>query len=175
MMLGGVVFAYILIVLLSDRCLSARADNLISLLIAITIINNAIIANIAYGYMDYCSKRSLSMGAEIVSRIHMMDIDTSIYPCYIVGNRANEVALDSYNYGDKIQILGGGLETDLLFDSDRTYLFLKNYFDDNIHRAEIYKQEQIPNSAIQEMGAWPSSDSVRLINGLIVIKLSNDW
>jgi hypothetical protein len=173
MMLMSLVNVYILSALLADKYCKEKISNAVGLLLAIIIFNNAIIANISYFYMNKSYEATYATGLEIVERIHMLDADTN--EMIVIGNRDAEVSLDNTEHGQRIHMLGQLLESDMLYDQAHLVNFIHNTFDESICSADAGKMQEISKSvAVKEMGIWPASNSVSVIDNVIVIKFSEE-
>lgn len=175
MMLGGLVCIYIFVAIISDSYLRSKTSSVVGILLSVIIFNNAISANIGYFYMNQCYEKSYAIGSEMIGRIHLMDVDTSKYPLVVIGNILPDVMIDELNYGNRIPMLGQLIETNFMFDEEHTVLFLKNVFDNSIHRASKNVRQQISsNPEVLTMGNWPASNSIAIIKDVIVIKLQDE-
>lgn len=171
MMLAGLVFLYILFAILAEEYLSSKMSTIVGMLLAIIIFNNSIVANISYFYMNKSYEATYAVGQEMIGRIHMLDSETK--KIAIIGNRLKDVSLDSTAHGKKIHMLGQLLESDMLFDDAHVVNFLKNTFDENICTVGDKTLRNLEDSKeVKEMGIWPASDSVKVIDETIVIKIS---
>lgn len=175
MMLGGLVSIYILAGVFAVQFFSKNACNVVGILLVSIVLNNMIVANISYYYMNQCYEKTYAMGTEIIQRIHMMDADTEEMPLVVIGDRSKEVSLDNTAHGKKIHMLGQLIESDLMFNEEHIVLFIKNVFDSAVHSADLEQRSQvIVADEIDSMGVWPRSDSVRIVENTIVIKISNN-
>lgn len=171
MMLAGVVFLYILFAILANNYLTNKMSTIVGFLLAFIIFNNGIIANISYFYMNKSYEATYAVGQEMVERIHVLDVEKK--EIAVIGSRLKDVSLDNTAHGKKIHMLGQLLESDMLFDDAHVVNFLKNTFDEDICSVESEILETLKDSKeVKEMGVWPSSDSVKEIDGTIVIKIS---
>lgn len=173
MMLLSIAVFYIWIAILIAKWFKLRLRNIsIAILIGI-VFNFGIEANIAYYLMERCYEATYATASEMLMRLHMMD-EENVKKVAIVGNLASEVSWDTSEIGNRIHILAGGLEQNLLYDQQHTYLFLSNTFD---FKYEIVSEKELLAiedwDEVQAMNSWPAPDSVKIVDGIAVIKLSD--
>lgn len=174
MMLGGLVMIYILASVISVHVLPENKANLLGLLLCCIIVNNAVVANISYYYMNNCYEKSYAMASEMMQKIHNLNADTHNMPLVIIGRRGVDAALDLTVKDRAIPLLGNILEKDLLLNEDHIIPFLNNLFDSNIHCASAEVRQNIQHTKeVSSMGIWPQPDSIMLIEDTIVIKISD--
>lgn len=170
MMLTSLVMIYIFCAVIEEKYLFKKwVSKIVIAILSIIIFNNIIMANIAYEYMEQEYEKSYAIGMEIVQRIHMLDTESK--EIIILGDLGEELALED----TKIPLLSNGLEANLFFDQEHSLLFLKNVFGEEYHTVdEKNKVLKIENSkTVKEMGKWPKSDNIKIIDGVIVIKFND--
>ena len=172
MMLQSLCILYIFLGVIAEEFLQIRWKNLAGILLAIIVFNYGIMANIAYYYMNQEYEASYATASEILTRIHLMDLDGE--KIAVLGSDETNVSLGDHDeYADKIHIFTALLEENLLFDTVHTVLFINNTFDCDYDRASDEEIETLELSdEVAEMGVWPASDSIQLIGDTIVIKMS---
>lgn len=171
MMMHSVMILFILAVLLFDRWGKPCARTVFAALMAVTIFNYSLLANVAYVELDLTSKRSQATATEIMQTIHSYDNVTSIA---FIGSRQDSLYVSSDSNGKMGYPLTNGLEKDLLYDHSHAYLYLTQYMGLSIPsstNAEI--QALTDNPDIQALPAWPSSACSTVVDGILVIKLAN--
>ena len=172
MMLQSLCILYIFLGVIAEEFLRVRWKNLAGILLAIIVFNYGIMANIAYYYMNQEYEASYAIASEILTRIHLMDLDGE--KIAVLGSDGTNVSLGDHDeYADKIHIFTALLEENLLFDTVHTVLFINNTFDCDYDRASDEEIETLELSdEVAEMGVWPASDSIQMIGDTIVIKMS---
>ena len=70
---------YVLTVVLYDRFASIRPANAAAFLIAVCIMENAVVANIYYHYMNLAYEKGYATAVEVSTRIHMIDDGSAKY------------------------------------------------------------------------------------------------
>ena len=173
MMLQSLAIIYIFGAIIFDRWCKPYASNVVGLLLAIIIFNNSIIANIGYYYMDKCYEQSYATGLEIVMRIHEMESNNDFEQIAVVGSRRKDVSTEiSSEEANHIHMMSQLLETDLLYDRNHVQLYLEGIFDighDFLSDSECKALEL--QDEIIEMEVWPFTDSMQVIDGILVIKI----
>ena len=137
-------------------------------------------ANISYFYMNLCYERTYAEGVEMMARIHDIQNEYDFDKIAIVGYRIYEVQHETINpktgymqNTGKLQMLIGGIETSLLFDSEHTMQFLGTTFGLSLKPLNFtQRNELLMTDEVQAMGCWPAGDSMAVIDGILVIKLS---
>lgn len=175
MMMHSVSLLYILAIVLFDKWACKRISTAFGLLIALICLNCSVMANISYFYLDKCYERSYYMGSQMMERIEQAqeEYGEEMKAIAFVGNRAYEVALINSAQGNRIPLLGSVIETDFLYDHTHAYLFVRNTYDMDLASASYKELLALEDTAaVQNMDIWPAENSVEIIDGVLVIKLS---
>ena len=173
MMLTSLVLIYMFVAVISDELLNIKWSNLIGILLAVIVFNNLVVTNISYYYLNQEYEASYATGAEMMARIHALDADT--YEVSVIGDLSEEYSLNTDERTNRVYMLTQLLESNLLYNQDHVVPFLANTFDSRYHIAgSSEKNELKAMEEVKEMGVWPSSDSIKVINNVIVIKLSEE-
>lgn len=181
MMLQCMTLLFVLTALLYERWAKPVAKNTICLFLILIVINNALMANISYFYMNLCYERTYAEGVEMMMRIHELQGQYDFRKIAVVGTRIYEVQYEDYDFeANKMQITGkihifsGLLEKSLLYDSDHMINFMRATFGlDLTPLSSSQRNELFHTDEVQDMGSWPSNDSVGVIDDVLVIKLSD--
>ena len=134
------------------------------------VINNSLIANTCYFYMQQENDATLSMATEMVSNIHKLgkDNDSKIF---VVGSRLKDVAIDDKYDTTQIKCLSPMIETDLLFDEIHTVEYLNNSLNCNFTTVSKEEKDKIlASSEYKNMKLYPSKGSIKIIDDVVVIK-----
>ena len=114
---------------------------------------------------------NFATGLEIVSRVQMIG---SNYKVLVLGYLADEKSISSNSYNYSNHLLNQLLETNLLFDEEHTLKFINNTFDVKFKSVSASQRNIIKsNPAVYNMKPFPDKSSVKLIDDVIVIKLSD--
>lgn len=158
------------LIILDDLNIKKFVKNSLVALIVIMIINNGLMANICYFYMQQENDATLSMATEMVSNIHNLgkDNDSKIF---VVGSRLKDVAIDDKYDTTQIKCLSPMIETDLLFDEIHTVEYLNNSLNCNFTTVSKEEKDKIlASSEYKNMKLYPSKGSIKIIDDVVVIK-----
>lgn len=180
MMLSSLVLLYIFTALLIERWASVKWRNVAGLLFTVIVFNYAVMANISYYYLNLCYERTYAEGLEMISKIHEFQDEYELEHIAVVGNRIYEVQLDDVdtisgkkNPGGNIHILSGGLEKTLLYDQAHTVRFLDTILGLELEPSAKDELDMLEQSAtVANMGIWPASDSMTVVDHTLVLKLA---
>ncbi len=167
MMLVSIVLVYIFAAVIYEKYAAARGKNFAAFLLAVMIFNNGLMANISYYYMNRTYYATFAAASEMMARIH--DLDTDSKEITVIGNASYDVVLVNDATDARIPMLTNLLEKNLMYDDIHLVLFLNEtfYCDYNL----VGKNERIAAEA-EVMPCWPDSDSIRVVDNVIVIKLA---
>lgn len=167
-----VILAFILI--LADKYYNKFLGSAAAILLALIIFNNGINANISYFYLDKEYKNSYAQAIEMVSRIH--ENDTDIKEVIVIGDSRIEDSLDEDPVKKYIPYFASMIEQSYLFDNEHWVPFINNTFYADYIKADNAKEEKIKSmKETESMGVWPASDSIQIIDNVIVIKISENY
>lgn len=180
----SLILVFILIVLLYERWAKNIAKNAVCILMILITMNNALMANIGYFYLNISYERTYADGMEMVMRIRDFRKEFDFEKIAFVGSRVCEVKYDVFDpVTNEMQMIGniypfaGGIDKTMLFDSEHTTEFLKITFDLNGLDLDSLNMEQrnelLNTEEVMAMGCWPTDDSVAVIGDMLVIKLSD--
>ena len=173
-MLGSVSVLLIFGVVLADRWCRPRFSDLVGLVAAAMIFNNAVQANIGYYYMDRCYERTYATAIEMVCRIRPLVEESGATQIAIAGNIRNDVTLATNEELQYLPMLSNMLENTLLFDHIHTKLFMEETMGLDIPFAEDEEAFLLSQTEeVAQMGIWPAGDSVKVIGDTIVIKIDD--
>ena len=131
-MLQAIVLLYILLGVLCERWTGAICKNLILLLLTAVIVNNAVMANVCYAYLNCCHEQSLAAATELSTRIHLEDDGTAENVAFLgsIGGNWTVTEEDTMD-SSKLGTLGPlkMVNYSLLSDRDLIVLFLNRYLD----------------------------------------------
>jgi len=172
MMLVSLSILYVFATVLAEAFLPGLWKELAGIFLAVVVFYFSVQANVSYYYMQAAYQTSCSKGTEMLTRIHMLDPGTR--QLYVVGNRYGEIEMKNALHAEEIPMLGYALETDLLFDYEHVMFFLNYSLTGDFEKAPREMREWLDTAQeVQEMSCWPDTDSVRVIEDVIVVKLSD--
>ena len=139
------------------------------IVLAFIVYYNTINANIAYNSMNLSYEKSYGVCSNLLDRIENLDEYPEVSKVAIVGRySANSGGIDSMAPGIM------GVSQDIFLWSDYHYVSMWNYcFGRGFAMSTGEEKAAIMNTEeYQEMSVYPAKDSVRVINGIITVKLS---
>ncbi len=180
MMLQSLVILFVFVGVLFEEYAGNVTKNIACLLLCATALNNALMANIAYFYMDRCYERTYGEAVLMMSRINELADEYEFDRIAVIGSLSTDVSFDSddpehwhSSPSGQINILTSCLEKHLLFDNDHVVCFLKNTFALELEKLDEETLEKISETDHAEaMPCWPSPNSVSVEDGILIIKLS---
>ena len=155
--------------------------DLVGLLLALVVLNNALCANACYFYLHFCYERTYAEGVEMMMDIHDLQDEYEFDKIVVIGSRVPELQIENID-PETGKILGAGkfyimsryMHKSLLFDEIHTRLILaQNY---GLELAEVADEERnalLAREEVREMDYWPANDSMKVIDDVLVIKLSD--
>lgn len=174
-MLASLNLAVILPLVLCDELNAIRKlKNVVLALIVAMIINNSLIANVCYFYLQQENDVSLSMASEMVTRIHDLGKGND-GKMFVVGSRAKHISIDDKYDTSQILCLSSTLDKDFLYDDTHTMAYLNNTLNCNFVSAnEDEKDKILASDKYKEMPEWPKKGSIDIINNIVVIKYPDE-
>lgn len=174
MMLHGVAVLYLFAIQLFDRWTAPKISTVFGVVIAVMVFNFAVMANISYSALDACYEKSYYMGSQMMERIEETCQQEQVQEIYFSGSLQEEAAIDNLHPYTSIHMMATLIEDHLLYNNEHAYLFLYNTFDMDLDRPPVEVRNRLDASdAVANMGTWPAEDSVQVIDGVLVIKLSD--
>lgn len=172
-MLQSLSIVYILPIILTEKFLKPSFYRLAFLIICVISLVFSLRANIAYIYLNQCYEATYHTTSEMLQRAHIVakDCDKKIA---VVGNIKNTASISKNNLAYKLHPLSQPTERTLAYYHTGISLFTKNTFFNEFDFATEEELSVVEKSPlIQDMPCWPAKDSVKLVDGYIVIKLAN--
>lgn len=181
MMLQSLTMLFIMTALLYERWTTYAIKNIVCIFLIIITVNNSLMANISYFYMNLCYERTYAEGLEMIMKIHDLQNEYEFNKIAVVGNRIYDVQHENIDLqtgkiqvSGKIHILSSLLEKTLLFDSEHTTLFLQATFGLELESLNREQRNNLLNKdEVKSMSCWPAGDSITVIDDTLVIKLSD--
>lgn len=171
-MLSSLALLYLVPLALSEKYLAKIWKKLIVGTLCLLIGLFALQANIAYLFIHQCYESTYHTTSEILQRVHIT-AETGEEKIVIVGNFVQDTEIRNHPLSTELGSLTGTLKSTLAYKHDNISAFTKNTFfneTDFASHSEIAEVEQ--NPAIADMPCWPAKESVKLLDGYIVVKLS---
>lgn len=170
-MYHSVCVLYVFAILLFDKWANTKFSTPFALLILVVIFNFAVMANISYQYLDDSYEKSYYLGSRMMERIETYEEDT-FETIAFVGDREEIVRLSGTEPSDRIHLLTHQLFRDIMYYHSRIYPFMESVFDLDIPSATKEDRNYLEaHPYIQGMEAWPSENSIQVIDGILVVKV----
>lgn len=172
LMLHSLALIYMLFVKLADTYLRGWLADACAVLIAVIVFNFALISNIAYLNLEYCWEQTYATAIRMQERITMLDgfdEDCHLMVAGTMETEGREWLLD------RIPYMVGVDDVNLMRNQTFIRVILANDLGMSLAETDSDEKEQILASQIYaEMPCWPKAGSVQMIDGVIVVKLSED-
>ena len=182
MMLQSMTVLFVLTAVLFERWARLLFKNAVCSFLLLIVFINAVMANISYYYMNLSYERSYADAVEMKIGIHDLQSKYNINSIAIIGNRLAEVQWEFSNPDNgkitpvgEIHMFSSMFETNLLYDSDHTVPFLQNVMGVNLDSVSKLKASELSSlPEVQSMECWPNDGSMRVMDGVLIIKLSDE-
>ncbi|WP_414698513.1 glucosyltransferase domain-containing protein [Peptacetobacter sp. AB845] len=182
MMLQCLTVLFILTAVLYEQWFKPILKNAVCLLLLVIVINNAIMANISYFYMNLCYEQTYATGLEMISKIHNLDDKYDFEKIAVLGNIQDRFKYEKFNKEtgeilpmSKVYMFTSLLEENLLYDSYHVTKFLRTTFGlDLINLSKENRNKLLDDKRVKAMKTWPSDESINVVDDILVIKLSED-
>lgn len=181
LMLQSLTILFVFAALMFERWSKKYLKNIAGAFLLVIVLNNALMANISYFYMNLCYERTYADGLEMILEIHDMQNTQAVEKIAVIGNRLAEVQweiVDAVSGGaspaGKIHMLSSLIETNLLIDHEHTVPFLNATYGLELTSATKTEREVLAQTnLVANMPCWPAEGSMCVIDGTLVIKLAD--
>ena len=198
LMMQSACVLFIFTGVLCEQWLKPKFSTAVGLLLCVVVLNNALMANIYYRYLDECFKRTQVTVAELNTRIHLLDDGSIRYVCY-VGNLymhdyvndedskpqqatgpwklmphslLSEEFIAAYSDFDLSYYRSNNLEYPVVTYPTDDFPFPGDYEFRFPLLSEEEKNILITTEEFRQMPLWPANGSVKVIGETIVVKFS---
>ena len=172
LMLYCLVLLYLLLVKLADAWLCGWFSETVLVLIAAVILNFGLIDNIAYYNLNLCWEQTYATAVQMQERITSLDYDISDNRILVTGTIQTN---DREWLQSRIPYLIGTDDINLMRNQAFIITILNVDLGMKLDGANCEEREKIISSEVySDMPCWPAGDSVRMIEDVIVIKLSEE-
>lgn len=154
--------------------------DLVGLLLALMVFNNALCANACYFYLHFCYERTYAEGVEMMIDIHDLQDEYEFDKIMVIGSRVPDLQIENID-PETGKILGAGkfyimsryMHKSLLFDDVHIRLILEQNYGIELDEAtDAERNNLLAKDEVQEMGSWPANDSMKVFDDILVIKLA---
>lgn len=181
LMLQSLTILFVFTALTFERWSQKYIKGVVGAFLLVIVLNNALMANISYYYMNLCYERTYADGLEMILEIHDRQNTQEVEKIAVIGNRLAEVQWENFDDvsgggapAGKIHILSGLISTNLLIDHEHTVRYLNATYGLELTSATKAERELLTQTEIvANMPCWPAGDSMCVIDGTLVIKLAD--
>lgn len=184
-MLQSLTLLFVFAAVLYERWAKPHLKNIVAVLLLVIVFTNSLMANICYYYMHLCYEKTYAEAVEMLDDIHDMQDEYDFDKIAIIGTLYREVWLDDFDPetgavlpAGEIHILSTLMKHSLFFDSDHITRFLEANFGFKMEcLTQDERNELLSSEKCQAMECWPKKSSMAVIDGVLVIKLSEtaEW
>lgn len=140
---------------------------------AVMVINFIVIANIGYWSLEIKNQRVYGLMNRIVYSIENFEGFSYDMPVYFIGTERNEFYIDTKMSDDEIKELTGLERSPLIYSDTRFHEYVENYLGVYFKWTTSKQREEInATDEFKEMRHYPEKDSIKIINGVLIVKLS---
>lgn len=177
MVMSLIVFYYIPVLFYDSfnvrDVISSTYSWLTVIILTLTIFNFALVSNISYLNLNLKYERTFALANRVLDRMEQTENFEGVDKIAIIGN-PNRYIYSPFSekmMASKLPEMTGVFGNVFIFDSKRFSNMFDQYLGIELNAAtdgEISELEK--NSAVNEMGVWPTSDSVTVIDDIVIIK-----
>lgn len=133
-------------------------------------------ANIAYTSMDLRMEKMASLSVRVVDRIEQTEGYTPGMPLIILGRFSEEYYPNETLLTPMIEYINDTAHTNFLYDHANYSWYLRDfhYLDLPVNTDWDMMEQLATTDEVQAMGVFPQANSVRVIDGSVVLKLSDE-
>ena len=175
-MLQCLSILYIFLAVIVEEFLNVGFKNFVALLLSVIVFNYGIMANIADRLLEQSYEQSYEEADDMLDAIE--DLDTGITKIAVIGveNYSGDYYADNVlmngDYYNHLGIFYTALNRTFIYDGNHIVNFMNYAFSTDYEYATDEEVEALCElKEVQEMGTWPASDSVEVVDDYIVIKL----
>ena len=183
MMLQSMTILYIYTAILYERYAKINVKNLVCVFFIAIVINNSLIANINYFYLNLSYENTYAEGLEIVMRIHQLQDNQTFKNVAFFGDIRDDMKFtlkdtvtNKYISSQKDFVYGREIYRSLIYSSET----LSNFIEVNYGLKLVPAKKSVINDIskskeLERMKCWPAKDSMKVIDGTLVIKFNNNY
>ncbi len=172
LMLQSLAVPYLFAAVLYDRWFPPRQSTLAGLLLAAIVLNFSIQANIGYFYLHRCYEATYQTCGELLGRIRLLT-DRDPIPITVVGSASDRTRLDQTTEARAVHNMSQLLQKTLAYDQGHLVEFMRITFDCDLAYPPAEERARLASSPeAASMPCWPAAGSVAVIDGTVVVKLS---
>jgi len=180
-MLQSLVLLYVITAVLYEKWAKTLLKEVVCAILFLVVLNNGIVANICYFYMDLSYERTYAEALEIYLEIHDLQEEYEFDKMAMVGTRSAEDVVFYKTYEGKLQkegqyhIVSNMVHKTLMFESGLISQFLTNTLGMDVHSLSKEQCEEMKeHPEVQKMPCWPAEGGMTVINDVLVIKFAGE-
>lgn len=178
LMVFSLTTVYIFLAIMMDQMMIGKVNWwdtisgwLTTFLLAATIVNFAIIANIAYMNMELRNEKSMHLANRVLDRVERLENFEDLEKFGVVGRAPLYAKLTSETIPQKIPRMVGTTGESFLANSEHYVKAFENFFGFTIRAANPDDLERITaTQEFKDMPIWPAEDSLQVFDGIAIIK-----
>lgn len=174
LMLYCVVLFYLMAVVLADRYMPEWFGNAYLFFNIVLIFNFGLIDNIGYYNLNLCWEQTYAAAVQMQDRLQQLEGYEDAEEVMIIGTLQLKNGNRRDWIMDRIPPMIGVEDVNLMRNQDFIVSILNNDLGmvlDGVN-GEM-REELLESKTVQEMGCWPAADSVRMVDGVMVMKLQD--
>lgn len=183
MMLQSMTILYIYTAILYEKYAKINVKNLACVFFIAIVINNSLIANINYFYLNLCYENTYAESLEIVMRVHQLQDNQTFKNVAFFGDIRDDMQFtlkdtvtNKYITAEKDFVYGRDMYRSLIYNSET----LSNFIEVNYGLKLVPAKKSVINDIsksreLERMKCWPAKDSMKVIDGTLVIKFNNNY
>lgn len=183
MMLQSLVILYVFTAILYEKYAKINFKNAACIFFVIMVINNSLIANINYFYLNLCYENTYAESLEMVMRIHQLQDNQTFKNIAVFGERKDDMKFTlkdtgrgKYIESQKDFVYGREIYRSLIFSSETISNFIEVNYGFKLVPAKKSVINDISKSReLEKMKCWPAKDSMKVINNTLVIKFNDNY
>lgn len=172
LMLYCVVLFYLLAVVLADKYMPQWFGNAYLFFNILLLFNFGLIDNIGYYNLNLCWEQTYATAIQMQDRLQQLEGYENAEEVMIIGTLQLKNGNQRDWVMDRIPPMIGVEDVNLMRNQDFIVSILNNDLGmvlDGVNGEQ--REELMNNSAVKNMGCWPTADSVQMIDGVMVMKL----
>lgn len=171
-MLQSFSILYVFSMVLASHFFKPRYKQLLCLLMTVLVFKFGVQANQVYFEMNHTMEKSRATGIEMMTRIHMLD-DGSIEKIALIGSVERSLVDIGWSMHDEIWVYAHQIRPNLVYDNSYGNLFLSEMLDSTYLPVTENELNYLSDTEfVRDMPVWPLNGSVAVIDGTVIVKLS---
>lgn len=163
---------YILLIIVVEKYLNLKIKNIVAVLLSAIIFNFSIMANEAYYMMELSNKSNYALGVKLATRVEQEMTSEDMKVAFIgktsiATETIEENKIKIFHLLD-MELYGGALPNQIINYMEGVLGVDYNWVSDEL------KKDLSENEEVKNMPLWPLKGSVKVIDDIVVVKLSEE-